>query len=188
MLERFWQKVDLALELLDIDDDLMTHRLQDCLHELQAVPVTRRDSDYFHLCGYICYSKRPQQLHEAERYFKAALELDPFNAYARLYLGHCYYDSGAYQLAMECFLLVEKGDLPEFLQMKVDEMVVCCNLRMSLFTCGLVDEVREFLRTYAPQNYCEDYPFELQKTLGLLGENLEDQESKALQKHEFGQS
>src|SRR5262249_16236369 len=96
---------------------------------------------------------RPQRLDEAEAFLRKSLELNPSNTYSRLYLGHSYYDRGAYKIAKDHFLLVEKADLPEFLQMKVDEMILCSDLRDSASIRGSHREIQDFFKEYAPQNY-----------------------------------
>lgn len=173
MLEHIWRRVDSALELLNKDAAAMNQELRDCLAEIQLIPDALRDSGYYYLCGYINYSMRPQQLAEAASCFQRALNLDPSDSYSRLYLGHCYYDCGSYEMAKECFLAVEKALLPNFLQMKVDEMVLCCELRQFGFSSRLRERIQLFLREYMLQNFCDDYPFELKKTLNNLGANLE---------------
>ena len=114
MINEVWIKVHSALEL---KGHLRNDELQRCLQELQSSPQSD-DPEYFNLLGHIYYSMQPQQLLQAQESFKKALEIDPSYAHARLYLGHCYYDSKQYQVAEETFLLVNKKDLPGFLQMK----------------------------------------------------------------------
>ena len=172
MLESIWSKVNDALEL---ERGLRTAALQECLRELEnCVLPPESTSDYLHLLGYMHYFMYPQQLLEAEELFQQALAIDPSNAYARLYLGHCYYDGGEYKKAEETFLLVNKEDLPDFLRMKVDEMILCCRINLSSLEERL-GEVRAFINKYSSENYRDDYPFQLRKLLASNGLTLDDE-------------
>jgi tetratricopeptide (TPR) repeat protein len=153
--------------------------LKECLNKLHALPMSTRNSDYYYLEGYAYYLLHPSSLPEAEFCFKKALELDGLNNYARLYLGHCLYDRKDYQLAVDQFLKVDKNYLPDFLKMKVDEMIICCELRCS--SSKKKDLLQDFFQQYQPQNYFDDYPFELSKLLKTIGSDIREEESIALQ-------
>ena len=175
-LDYFWQKIKEVRRFLNKNDAQMTQLLEDCLSELAAQNNLVKDSDYHHLKGYIYYRMRPQKLSAAKEEFETALELDPSNYHSRLYLGHSFYDSGEYEEAKKQFLKIPENGLPDWLMMKVDEMIVCCKLHLSPDTAN--QDIQDFLRKYAPLDYLDDYAFELSKLLKLRGRDLEKEALK----------
>lgn len=68
----------------------------------------------------------------AERHFLEALSLDPNHLYARIYLGHYYFDNGNYLRALAEFELIDVGVMlamgMQWRALKLDELRICCKL------------------------------------------------------------
>jgi tetratricopeptide (TPR) repeat protein len=69
-----------------------------------------------------------------ERYLTRALELDEDHQFARLFLGHEYYDEGKYDMALSHFERVAQpyfvGIKQEWRALKIRELILCCKLRL----------------------------------------------------------
>ncbi len=72
---------------------------------------------------------------EAERCLSKAILLDPEHQFARLFLGHYYYDIGSYEEALARFEKVQEGyfiSVGKFFRvLKLHELILCCKLRLN---------------------------------------------------------
>ena len=68
----------------------------------------------------------------AEEYLRKATGLNPDHQFARLYLGHYYYDIGEYSRALECFKSVNENYFTSIDQvwrvLKLHELILCCQM------------------------------------------------------------
>lgn len=88
-----------------------------------------------YIAGYAFYNADRFSTYEstiAKRYLTLALRLDPHHTFARLYLGHAYFDCGEYEDALREFELVETSQLEDAGQVwriaKLTELELCCKM------------------------------------------------------------
>lgn len=97
---------------------------------------------------------------KAEEYFLKAHRLDPDYQFARLYLGHYYYDTGQYQKALEYFTSVDEQYFISLGQqwrvLKNHELILCC--RMFLGDPKVTKSDFEALKTEYLATPSEDVP------------------------------
>lgn len=177
----FWTKYDKVTLLPEKEQSL---NLEKILAELENISENKRNDEYFYLKGFIYYTKEPSNLSEAKINFQKALEINPFESYARLYLGHCLYDLGEYKVAEYNFSIVDKDgfneNVRELLQMKAEEMLVCCRIKESGLNEQTLTEATKLINKYFKTDYCDDYLFNLSKVLKEFDINLSDLEIKNL--------
>lgn len=69
---------------------------------------------------------------KAERYLLRTNELDPAHQFARLYLGHYYYDTEQYGRALDYFLSIDEQYFTAIEQqwrvLKLHELILCCRM------------------------------------------------------------
>ncbi|HQU86406.1 MAG TPA: hypothetical protein PKY59_24970, partial [Pyrinomonadaceae bacterium] len=171
----FWSKYDKAMLLPENEQSI---RLEQILVELENVSENQRNDEYFYLKGFINYMKEPSNLSEAKINFQKALEINPFESYARLYYGHSLYDLGEYKEAEYNFSIVDKEgfneNVQELLQMKADEMLVCCHIKENGLDEQRLTEATKFINKYFKLDYCDDYLFNLSKVLKEYDINLDE--------------
>jgi tetratricopeptide (TPR) repeat protein len=101
---------------------------------------------------------------QVESYLKRALELDNKHQFARLYLGHYYYDIGRYEDALshferiteDYFLLADKA----WRILKLHELILCCKLRLSRSDIN-VDSFRSLIQEF-DRSHPDDVPVPLE--------------------------
>ena len=97
---------------------------------------------------------------KTEEYLLAAHRLDPDHQFARLYLGHYYYDTGQYQKALEYFASVDEQYFISLGQqwrvLKLHELILCC--RMFLGDPKLTESDFEALKKEYLSTPSEDVP------------------------------
>jgi tetratricopeptide (TPR) repeat protein len=87
----------------------------------------------------------------AEKYLGKAIDLEPSHQFARLYLGHYYYDTGQYGKALSCFEMVDAKVFLALNQkwrlLKLQELMLCCKLRLQPQSIT-EDDFRTLIREY----------------------------------------
>jgi tetratricopeptide (TPR) repeat protein len=130
-----WQKID-AAEQLD-DPQERAELLEDVVRMIG--PLTSEhvdDAPGFYAVGYSWYM-HPRRLLEpriyeaAEDALRTAVELNPDDALAWLYLGHNAYDFGHYDSARDRFVRVNVRQMSDYLRLKVEEMSLCCDVLLN---------------------------------------------------------
>ena len=122
-----------------------------------------------YLLGYCWYlhldrqhSKQIEE--EVERALLLTVRQAPDFAKAWLYLGHNAYDFKRYALAKERFSCIGTTALPPYLQLKADEMLLCCAIRLNgLSQC--LDKMEQFIVVAERHEIQDIWPQELSKTL-----------------------
>jgi len=178
---KLWAKYHKA-ELLP--DHLQNKALQKILTELEGVSENERTDEYFYLKGFIYYMKEPSNIPQAKSLFQKALEINPVDSYARFYLGHCLYDLADFKEAEYHFSIVDADGfstiVKDLLQMKVEEMLVCCHIKET----GLDDqsflEAKKLINKYSKSDYLDDYLFNLSKALKEFNIDLDELAMKNL--------
>jgi len=175
IFSEIWSKYDEAALLSDNEREII---LQEILAELENVSEDKRNDEYFYLKGFINYDKEPSDIPQAKYYLQKALEINPAESYARLYFGHCLYDLGEYKEADYNFLLVNKDgfsdNVRDLLQMKVEEMLVCCHIKLTGLDEQSSLEAKKLINKYLKSDYLHDYLFNLSKVLKEFDINLQD--------------
>jgi len=166
IFSELWSKYEEA-ELLP--DDEREIALQNILAELESISEDKRNDEYFYLKGFVNYFKNPSDIQQAKHYFQRALEINPVESYARLYFGHCLYDLGEYKEAEYNFSIVDedgfKADVKIFLQMKVEEMLVCCRIKLTDLDERSFSEAKKLINKYSKSDFLDDHLFNLNKVL-----------------------
>src|SRR5262245_21929668 len=76
----------------------------------------------------------PALHNRVELYLTRALELDQDDQFARLFLGHEYFDEGKYDMALSHFERLSQpyfvGIQQEWRALKIRELILCCKLRL----------------------------------------------------------
>ena len=111
-------------------------RAKKLVAELLAVVPNEADSNY--AAGLTMYEYGLEQKEDgslAESYFLKALSLDPTHQFARLYLGHYYYDNDKHAKALSLFEEVEEEYFLSIGQkwrvLKLHELILCCKLYLN---------------------------------------------------------
>jgi GNAT superfamily N-acetyltransferase len=166
IFSELWTKYETAV-LLEGDEQKIA--FQQILADLENVSDGQQNDEFFYLKGFILYMKEPSDVSQAKTYFQKSLEINPVESYARLYLGHCLYDSGDYKEAEYQFSIVDNdgfnADVREFFQMIVEEMLVCCHIKEKGSNEQTLSEAKKIINKYAKSNYLDDYLFNLSKVL-----------------------
>jgi tetratricopeptide (TPR) repeat protein len=138
--------------------------LQQARETVADVMKTEASSaDMNYLAGSVMYQSfctDEQYGAKAEEYFLAAHRLDPDHQFARLYLGHYYYDTGLYQKALEYFVSVDRQYFISLEQqwrvLKLHELILCC--RMFIGDPELTEADFEVLKKEYLSTPSEDVP------------------------------
>ncbi len=166
IFSEIWSKYDDAELLPDNERNLALEKI---LAELDDISEDKRNDEYFYLKGFINYNKDPSDIYQAKNFYQKALEINPDESYARLYYGHCLYDLGDYKEAEYNFSIVEKEGFSEIvrelLQMKAEEMIVCCQIKISGLDETNLSKAKAFVNKYFKVDYYDDYLFNLERVL-----------------------
>lgn len=166
VFSELWSKYDEAILLPKNEQEIALHNI---LSELEEFSEDKRNDEYFYLKGFIHYMKEPSDISQAKNHFQKALEINPIESYARLYLGHCLYDLGDFKKAEYQFSIVDKDgfnvNVRDFLQMKTEEMLVCCHIKETGLDEQSYSEARKLINKYSKSDYLDDYLFNLSKVL-----------------------
>lgn len=175
IFSEIWSKYDEAMILPENEQKIA---LENILVELEKISEDKRNEEYYYLKGFINYMKDPSDILQAKVYFQKALEIDPIESYARLYLGHCLYDLGDYKEAEYHFSIVDEDgfnkNAKDFLQMKVEEMLVCCHIKETSLDEQNLLEAKKLINKYFKLNYLDDYLFNLSKVLKEFDIDLDE--------------
>lgn len=129
--ESIQAKIDNLISLNSHDD--MKVAVNEIVQELQSIRDNSNVSSVSYLQGYVLYLHPDRQHSEqvrfaAEEALLAAVDADPNNALAWLYLGHNSYDFGDYATARERFSRVDSKLLKPYLAGKAHEFFLCCEI------------------------------------------------------------
>ena len=122
------------------------------------------DPRIYYLIGYAYYA-HPDRMKCSDiqakmmRSFERALELQPEDSLALMYLGHNAYDLGRYDEAQSWFDRVDAASLDEMMRLKLREMQLCCCMRLSPDPCVVM--LRQFVEI------CETSPLEIVYPMNL---------------------
>lgn len=175
IFSKIWSKYDEAVLLPENEREIA---LQKILAELGNISEDKRNDEYFYLKGFINYFKEPSDIPQAKHYFQKALEINPIESYARSYLGYCLYDLGEYKEAEYNFSIIDEegfnADVRDYLQMKVEEMLVCCRIKLTDLDESSFSEARKIINKYFKSDFLDDYLFNLNKVLTEFNINLNE--------------
>jgi hypothetical protein len=105
-------------------------------HALASYPDNANLHHMMGLCWYWDNQDSKEGKPFAEQSFKSALELEPANQYANLYLGHVYFDTARYAEALRLFSKLDAGYFEEVSQrwrnLKNAELILCCRMYLNL--------------------------------------------------------
>jgi tetratricopeptide (TPR) repeat protein len=171
------ERVKKLVEAAECADDIemAASHYRNAIDLLEAVPEGELSSELAYVLGYAWYNLpkgAPEQSTKVERALRLAIQRDPSNSYASLYLGHHLFDAGRYSEALEHFRSISpfyfrlRGQ--QWRDVKLEELKACCALKV-----GEVEEAVEGLQSFfdawrhAPE---EDRPAmtELRETLKAL--------------------
>lgn len=174
-IKKLWAKYD---KIFMLSEDLQKIKRQEILDELDKFSEDEKEEEFFYLKGFICYMNQPSEISKAQNYFQKTLELNLVHAHARLHLGHCLYDLGLYEEAEYHFSLVDKDDfnaqIRDLMQMKIEEMIVCCHIKLSNLDEKSFSEAKAIIYKYCNLQYLDDYLFNLHHALKEFGINLDE--------------
>ena len=170
-LEKIWAKYD---ETIILPDELQNDALRKYLAELENFSEDKRNANLYYSKGFFQYMLTPSEVSDAQISFQKALEIYPAHDGARLYLGHCLYDTGFYKDAEYHFSIVDKEEFNEFFQMKIEEILVCCHIRTSDLDEVSLLEAKSVINKFFKLNYLDDYLFSLSKTLKEFNIDLDE--------------
>ena len=181
IFSKIWSKYDVVMLLPENEQKFA---LQSILAELEEISEDKQNDEYFYLKGFINYMKEPSDIPQAKEYFQKALEVNPTESYAKLYLGHCLYDLGSYKEAKYQFSTVDEDgfntNVKDLLQMKVEEMLVCCHVKLTDLDEQSFIEAKIIINKYFKLDYLDDYLFNLSKLLKEFDIKLDELASKDL--------
>lgn len=107
---------------------------------------------------------------QAEQYLKRSLKLDDNHQFARLYLGHYYYDSGRYEDALSHFEKVTDSYFlsanKEWRILKLHELILCCKLRLNHSDIN-IDRFSSLIQEF-DHSLPEDVPVPLELAVALV--------------------
>jgi tetratricopeptide (TPR) repeat protein len=136
------------------------------------------DAEANYIAGLVMYYSfclHEEYGHETVGYLQKAVDLEPEHQFARLFLGHYYFDIGAYEQALDYFESVDEEYFLSIGQqwrvLKLHELVLCCKLTLgspaiTLSSFELL--VQEFVTVDEVQ---VPLPLELVSTLAKTGES-----------------
>ena len=169
-----WSKYDEAATLPDEERNVA---LEEILTQLDDISEDNQNEEYFYLKAFINYNKDPSDIYQAKIFYQKALEINPDESYARLYYGHCLYDLSEYREAEYNFSIIDKEgfneSVREFLQMKVEEMLVCCRIKLTDLDEQSFSEAKKLVNKYFKIDYLDDYLFNLSKVLKEFNVDLD---------------
>lgn len=100
---------------------------------------TDRSAEDEHALGYAWYmlpDEVAESLKHAQRHFTEALRLKPEHRYARLYLAHCFFDTGRFEDALRLLDAFEPDEFAvcdqAWRDAKNAELILVCSLELSL--------------------------------------------------------
>lgn len=174
-IKKIWKRYD---KLIGFSKDKEQTETQKLIAELDSFSEDEKDDEYFYLKGLIHYMKEPSDAEVAQECFQKSLEINKNDGHARLYLGHCFYDRGFYSDAEYHFSLVNKDEfnnnVKDFIQMKVEEMLVCCSVKMSNLNEKSLLASKKIINKYHKLDYLDDYLFNLSWALQDFGIDLDN--------------
>jgi hypothetical protein len=164
-IEAFWEEIDQAAEAKDVEQ--RRKGIEAVTAKLAEEAARNRTAPLLFLLGYAWYfhPDRLQSLPIQERLENAlqfALELEPTNARAHMYLGHEAFDLRKHAEARSHFEKVELGQLGTYWAMKVREMLVCCAIAIDGLAAALND-LDEYVRIAEAHPPPDVWPTELHK-------------------------
>lgn len=167
-LNELWLEIDQAAA--EQEHETRKHRIEQTISRIEQLKLQRsNDAAVLYSLGYAWYM-HPERIssdqiqEHTEQSLLAAVTSDPNYALAWLYLGHHAYDLAHYQVALERFeRCASIGALPEYLQLKAEEMRLCCLIRLHGLAMSM-DAFDRFVRI-AERHPVEDvWPQELAKS------------------------
>jgi len=170
-IKKIWARYD---NLTLLTADLQKSGAQECLAELESLPDDEKDDEYFYFKGFIHYMNEPSEIIQAQEFFRKTLEINPIHNHARLYLGHCLYDTGFYKEAEYHFSLIDKDEFEDWIKMKVEEMLVCCHIKQTNLNEKSLSKAKAIINKYYKLQYFDDYLFNLSHALKEFGINLNE--------------
>ncbi len=177
-------KIDHALTLKDQKKLKMV--IEETISELEAIDSDRRNSYINYLIGYCWYLHPDRQYsnrveNEVEKALLSAINQVGNFAKAWLYLGHNAYDFANYNMALKRFMNVDSDQLPPYLKLKTQEMIVCCKIHLEGLAACLSDlEKFVFLcEQYEPEDL---WPQELARLINEKHKHLDKLKKKYLKK------
>lgn len=130
-LDELWERVD---DAADLSSDERRKAIETLDHDLSAL-ATVEDALYLRAYALYLHPDRVGSESVAERFHdavSAVLALVPDHALALMYRAHDLYDRQAYKDALVGFEMVPVAGLALYMQLKRDEMLLCCALRLRL--------------------------------------------------------
>jgi ribosomal protein S18 acetylase RimI-like enzyme len=170
-IKKIWAKYD---NLVLLTEALQKSGIQEYLAELENLPEDEKDEEYFYFKGLIHYMKHPSEMNQAQEFFQKALEINPVHNHARLYMGHCLYDTGFYKNAEYHFSLIDKEEFEDWIKMKVEEMIVCCHIKQTNLNEESLSEAKAIINKYYKLQFFDDYLFNLSYVLREFGIVLDE--------------
>jgi hypothetical protein len=177
LLANFEQTIQATLEM---PDDEAHDALVDLISRLKEIPEAERDARASYALGYAWYNmpgESERRSTEIEHWLGRALELEPGNQNARLYLGHHLFSIQRYAEARRLLTAIPAGALESLGQrwwaLKVQELIACCEIYLdpNFFDTRLVKNV---CRGYAEAAPGTAVPTELVEALmWALGKTME---------------
>ena len=153
-IEDIFIRAEEAAFLASDDGSDEAHRhLMSIILELEAAFANDPSARISYAIGYCWYnaSDVPERVHQAEIWLRRALEIDPTEQYARLYLGHLLFDEKSYQDARRLFAAIPSGHFTSLGQywrdLKVREILVACDIYLSPESVGL-DALWQIMNDY----------------------------------------
>jgi tetratricopeptide (TPR) repeat protein len=143
------------------------------------------NADLHHLMGLCWYRDNQDTVNAmllAEQSFKSVLELESEHQYAKLYLGHVYFDTQRYEQALNLFAKVDADYFNERMQLwrnlKNAELILCCRMYLNLDEVILSD-VEDLCALYETANSLDrtDVPVP-QEILACIAKLFENHSSK----------
>lgn len=135
------------------------------------------DSDASHMMGLVIYAfSGLEKLQIAEKYFAAAVKINPKNQFAIMYLGHCYFDTKRFSDALVYFEKINEDyfilDDKLWRIIKLHELILCCQIQTNLID-NFLEKFTQFINELkvTPD---EDIPvpFEFAQTLAETKNSL----------------
>ena len=169
-LSSLWDELDKAgydEEYEPIDEE---PQLRALLVKLRQKSDLEEDSAWLCLRGYICYCLHERQ--NALRDFRLALQINPDDGWAAMYVAHCLQDDGQYQNALDQANSVELPNqfIKQMMFLKLHEIKLGC--RLKLFGS---EEVRHDIGAYLEACARHDEPpLNLQRALEALDLSIAD--------------
>ncbi len=116
------------------EDDERREALTASMTAMDEFAATHRNAELYFRCGSNwslhpdCRSSVDVQA-RARRWLVAALELDASHEWARLHLGMCEYEAGAFDSAVQHLSLINTAGRTGFVVVRTHELLLCCAMR-----------------------------------------------------------